>query len=72
LLLWVGIAIFLAIPVTWYISRLWLQNFANRIGFDWWIIPLGGLIILVTALLTTSFMTLRAANRNPTETLRYE
>ena len=62
----------LAIPVTWYITRLWLQNFANRIDFDWGIIPLGGLIILVTALLTTSFMTLRAANRNPTETLRYE
>ena len=72
LLLWVGIAVMLAIPVTWYITRLWLQNFANRIDFDWGIIPLGGLIILVTALLTTSFMTLRAANRNPTETLRYE
>jgi putative ABC transport system permease protein len=72
LLLWVGIAVLLAIPVTWYVTRLWLQNFANRIGFDWWIIPLGGLIILCTAILTTSFITLRAANRNPTETLRYE
>jgi len=72
LLLWVGMALLLAIPVTWYISTLWLQNFATRINFPWWIIPLGGLIILCTALLTTSFITLRAANRNPTETLRYE
>lgn len=72
LIIWVAIAVVLAIPVTWYISRLWLQNFATKISFSWWIIPLGGLVILLSALLTTSFMTLRAANRNPTDTIRYE
>jgi putative ABC transport system permease protein len=72
LMIWVVIAVFIAIPVTWYISGLWLRNFATRINFTWWIIPLGGLIILVSALLTTGFMTLKAANRNPVETLRYE
>jgi putative ABC transport system permease protein len=72
LVVWVGIAVLIAIPVTWYISRLWLQNFATKINFSWWMIPLGGLIILLSALLTTSFMTLKAASRNPADTIRYE
>jgi len=72
LLIWVGMAVLIALPVTWYISRLWLQNFSTRINFEWWFVPLGGLIILISALLTTGFMTLRAANRNPVDTLRYE
>jgi ABC-type antimicrobial peptide transport system permease subunit len=62
----------IAIPITWYVARLWLQNFASQTTFSWWIIPLGGLIILLSALLTTAFITLRAANRNPVDTLRDE
>ena len=42
LLIWVLIAVAFAIPVTWYITRLWLQNFASQTTFSWWIIPLGG------------------------------
>ncbi len=72
LMLWVAIAVIIAIPVTWYISRLWLQNFATKINFSWWIVPLGGFIILASALLTTAFMTLKAAKRNPVDTIRYE
>lgn len=72
LLLWVVIAVVIAIPITWYIARLWLQNFASQTSFAWWIIPLGGLVILLSALLTTALITLRASTRNPVETLRYE
>jgi putative ABC transport system permease protein len=72
LLLWVLIAVGIAIPITWYISKLWLQNFASQASFAWWIIPLGGMIILLSAMLTTALITLRASNRNPIETLRYE
>jgi len=72
LVLWVAIAVVIAIPVTWYISRLWLQNFASRTSFTWWIVLLGGAIILISALLTTAAMTLKASSRNPVETLRYE
>lgn len=72
LLVWIFIAVLIAIPITWYVTRLWLQSFASQTSFSWWIIPLGGLIILISALLTTSFMTLRASRLNPIETLRYE
>jgi putative ABC transport system permease protein len=69
---WIVIAIIIAIPVTWYSSRLWLQNFATHTTFSWWIVVLGGLIILCSALITTAAITLRAASRNPVDTLRYE
>jgi putative ABC transport system permease protein len=72
LIIWIAIAIAIAIPVTLYISRLWLQNFANRISYTWWIVFLGGLIILLSALITTAVMTLRASAKNPVDTLRYE
>jgi len=72
LVVWVAIAVVIAIPVTWYISKLWLQNFASRTSFTWWIVLLGGVIILLSALITTAAMTLRASSRNPVETLRYE
>ena len=72
LMLWVAIAVVIAIPLTWYISRLWLQNFASRTSFSWWIVLLGGLIILLSAIITTAAMTLQASSRNPVETLRYE
>ena len=72
LIIWMAIAIAIAIPVTWWVSRLWLQNFANRISYSWTFVVLGALIILLSALITTAAMTLRASARNPVDTLRYE
>ena len=54
LLVWILIAVVIAIPVTWYVTRLWLRSFASQTSFSWWIIPLGGLVILIAALLTTA------------------
>ncbi|MCP4310226.1 MAG: hypothetical protein GY790_03100 [Bacteroidetes bacterium] len=69
---WVMVAVIIAIPVTIWVTRLWLANFASQTSFSWWIVPLGGLIILASALLTTSLITLRAATRNPVDVLRDE
>jgi putative ABC transport system permease protein len=72
LILWILIALIVAVPVTWYMIKIWQQGFANRAPFAWWTIPLGGLIILISGVITTLWITLRAANRNPVDTLRYE
>ncbi|MEN8229987.1 MAG: FtsX-like permease family protein [Bacteroidota bacterium] len=72
LVIWVALAVVMAIPITWYVSRLWLQNFATRISFSWTYVLLGGVIILLSAIITTAAMTLRASSINPVETLRYE
>jgi putative ABC transport system permease protein len=72
LVIWVAIAVALALPLTWYIFGLWLRNFATRVSFSWWLVLLGGAIILLSAMITTAAMTLRASSRNPVDTLRYE
>ncbi len=68
----VGISFLVAIPVAWYVMDSWLQNFAYRTGMSWWIFALAGLLAMVIALLTVSWQSWRAANRNPVEALRYE
>jgi putative ABC transport system permease protein len=70
--LWVLISIIIACPVAWYAMHRWLQNFAYRINTDWWIFTLAGLIALIIALLTVSFQSYKAADKNPVEALRYE
>jgi ABC-type antimicrobial peptide transport system permease subunit len=70
--IWVLISILLACPVAWYAMHKWLQNFAYRINTDWWIFVMAGIIALIIALLTVSFQSFRAANKNPVEALRYE
>jgi len=66
------IAVVIAVPITIWLSKLWLRNFASQTEFSWWIIPLGGLVILVSAVATTALITLRTANRNPVDVLRNE
>ena len=69
---WLMIAVLIAVPITIWVSNLWLRNFATRTSFTWWIIPLGALLILLSAVLTTALITLRSANRNPVDVLRYD
>jgi putative ABC transport system permease protein len=69
---WVLLAFIIAVPVSWYIMNLWLKNFAYRTNLSWWIFALAGLIALGIALFTVSWQSLRAATRNPVESLRYE
>jgi putative ABC transport system permease protein len=69
---WVAFAFVLAAPVAWYAMNRWLQNYPYRIELSWWIFALAGIITAGIALLSVSWQSWRAANRNPVETLRYE
>ena len=69
---WVAIAFIAAAPVAWYVMHKWLENFAYKTIFSWWIFLLAGMAALATALLTVSWQSWRAATRNPVEALRYE
>ncbi len=62
----------IAYPVVYVCMSRWLQNFAYRIDIGW--LPFGGatVIAIVLALLTVLFHTMRAANANPVDFLRYE
>lgn len=69
---WVLISIILACPVTWFIMRKWLENFAYKTNISWWIFGISGLLALLIAIITVSFQSYKAATRNPVEALRYE
>ncbi len=69
---WVLIANLIAWPAAWYFMSKWLQNFAYRINLTWWVFVLAAALALLIALMTVSFQTIRAALKNPTDSLRYE
>lgn len=69
---WVLIANLIAWPAAWYFMSKWLQNFAYRIHLTWWVFVLAAALALLIALMTVSFQTIRAALKNPTDSLRYE
>ncbi|CCH51941.1 Macrolide export ATP-binding/permease protein macB [Fibrisoma limi BUZ 3] len=66
----VVIAILIASPVAWYFMNQWLQDFAYKIGIQWWVFALAGLLAIGIALLTVSFQSVKAALMNPVKSLR--
>lgn len=71
--LWnIAIALVIFIPVSWQISKLWLQQYAYAVSMKWWVFVLVSVFISAAVLGVVSFFTFRAASRNPVEALRYE
>ncbi|MEX2592614.1 MAG: ABC transporter permease [Anditalea sp.] len=66
------IAIVLALPLSWYAIGLFLKSFSYRIGLEWHYFALTGLAALVIALLTISGHTIKAAVKNPVDSLSRE
>lgn len=66
------IAFAVAIPVANYFMNDWLQSFVYRIDITAWLLLSPGMLMLLIALLTISTQTLRAATRNPVDSLRDE
>ncbi|GAB3921510.1 ABC transporter permease [Larkinella terrae] len=62
----------LAIPVSWYSIHQWLSVYAFRIELNpfHWLIPM--LVLVLIALATISFQTIKAALNNPTKSLQNE
>jgi putative ABC transport system permease protein len=68
----VAIAAVIAFPVAWFAMHNWLQDFAYRITIAWWLFLLAGILAALVALLTISFLAIRAALANPVKSLRTE
>ena len=68
----VFIAFIIALPVGWYATNKWLQDFAYRVDVHWWVFVLAGIIAIVIAFITISFQTIKAALSNPVKNLRTE
>jgi putative ABC transport system permease protein len=66
----IGFAI--SVPIAWYATDRWLENFAYRTEVSVWIFVLAGSMAVITALITVSWQSVRSALANPVEALRYE
>ena len=62
----------IAAPISWYLMRNWLEEFAYKIelGIGIFLLALSG--ILLISVLTIGYKSLRAALSNPIESLKSE
>ena len=67
-----GIALLLAIPVSYWIMSTWLTSFAYQTSIGWEVFGFAALITLAVSLFTMSVKTVGAAMSNPTRILKAE
>jgi putative ABC transport system permease protein len=68
----VGIAFIIASPLAWFIMNYWLEDFAYRIGVQWWMFAWAGISALCIAFVTVCFHATKASLANPVKSLRTE
>lgn len=66
------IAIGISIPISWYLMRQWMADYAYSSGVEWWVFIIAGITALVIAWLTVSWQSIRAALTNPVNSLKSE
>jgi ABC-type antimicrobial peptide transport system permease subunit len=62
----------LAAPLSWWVTRLYLDQFAYKIELGPSVFLMGIGASLLIALITVSYKSIKAATVNPVESLRYE
>ncbi len=66
------IAFIVASPMAWYVMNKWLQDFAYRINISWVVFAVAGLAVVVITLITVSYQSIKAALKNPVDSLKTE
>ena len=68
----VAIALIIATPLVYITANKWLQNYPYRIEMNGWIFASAGIVVILIALFTVSFQSVKAAIANPVKSLRTE
>jgi putative ABC transport system permease protein len=66
------VSIFIALPMSYFISTHWLDNFAYRIELQWWYFLSAACLTLLISWLAIGAQTIKAAKVNPVTMLRSE
>jgi putative ABC transport system permease protein len=66
------VALVLAIPLGWFVMSKWLEDYAFRIHIGWWVFLVAGMLALIIAVMTICIQSLKAASRNPVQSLKTE
>jgi putative ABC transport system permease protein len=63
---------FIAVPLAYYFTTSWLQQYDYRTNVSWWIFTLSVVGAIVITLLTVSYQAIKASLMNPVNSLRSE
>jgi len=66
------LAFVIVTPLAWWGMHSWVESYEDRTTISWWIFAASGAGMLVVAVLTSSFQTVKAALTNPIKSLRSE
>lgn len=66
------VSILIACPIAGYLMKRWLQDFAYQTEIVWWMFVGAGGLVIIIAVITVGFQSLKAALMNPTQSLRNE
>jgi putative ABC transport system permease protein len=66
------VAIVIAIPIAWWATNKWLQDFSYRADINWSIYVATALVTILLSVVTVCFQAVRAAIANPVKSLRTE
>ncbi len=69
---WVLLGNFIAWPIAYYAMNKFLQMFAYKARMNIWLYICSGLLALIIALFTVGYQTIKTANANPVDALKYE
>lgn len=69
---WVLIANVIAWPIAYLVMNKWLQNFAYKTNIGLVLFLCSAILVLLIALVTVSYQSIKAALANPVKSLKYE
>jgi putative ABC transport system permease protein len=66
------ISLLVAFPAAWIVMNNWLEGYAYKIGLQWWMFALAGVVVIAIAWLTVGYQSIKSALSNPVKSLRTE
>jgi putative ABC transport system permease protein len=69
---WILLASLAGIPLSWYFLSTWTRSFAYRANISIWIFLTAAGIALLVGILTITLQSLKVANMNPVDSIKYE
>jgi putative ABC transport system permease protein len=62
----------IALPVTAILIVQWLKGYAFKVPLTWWQFAIPVVVLLLIALITTAWLTIRASLSNPVKAIKHQ
>lgn len=68
----IGMALLIAFPIGWYLVQQWLNDFEYRTSVSWDVFAVAGVAVVLIAMITVSYESVKALLTDPVKGLRSE